>query len=375
MPGGALVDAARSERLVAALAIGTIGASALILGLWPIFPVVLVAITLQAAAVCVLGPAIAAISLGLVGHGEIGERLGRNARFASLGTVIAAIAMGASGYVFSNQSVFFVTAGFILPALIALAFIREDEIDPERAHGGVNGANDEPHPRRAASLRRVLCRPLLILAGCVMVFQLANAAMLPLLGGVVTMRSSQWATVLVGASIVVPQLVVAAVSPWFGRSAKRHGRRLLLLAGFAAVAIRGLLFAALSNPYLLVAAQLFDGIAAAVFTVIVPVMVADIARGTGRFNLSLGIVGTGTGIGASLSTVLAGYISDHLGSPVAFLSLAAIAAMGLALVFALMPETRPDERRSTIPASRRRPLSLSPISRSRPLRRRGTRRA
>jgi len=345
LPGGALVDAARSERLVAALAIGTIGASALILALWPIFPVVLVAISLQAAAVCVLGPAIAAISLGLVGHVDIGERLGRNARFASLGTGIAAIAMGASGHLFSNQSVFFVTAGFILPALIALALIREEEIDPERAHGGINGADDEAHPqRRAASLRRVLCRPLLILAGCVMLFQLANAAMLPLLGGAVTMRSSEWATVLVGASIVVPQLVVAVVSPWFGRSAKRRGRRPLLLVGFAAVAVRGLLFAVVSNPYLLVAAQLFDGIAAAVFTVIVPVIVADIARGTGRFNLSLGIVGTGTGIGASLSTVLAGYVSDHLGSPVAFVSLAGIAAMGLALVFALMPETRPNER-------------------------------
>src|SRR5215813_14908801 len=106
---------ARSERLVAGLAIGTIGASALILSMWPIFPVVLVAIALQAAAVCVLGPAIAAISLGLVGHADIGERLGRNARFASLGTGLAAIAMGASGYLLSNHAVFLVTAGFVAP--------------------------------------------------------------------------------------------------------------------------------------------------------------------------------------------------------------------------------------------------------------------
>jgi predicted MFS family arabinose efflux permease len=76
----------------------------------------------------------------------------------------------------------------------------------------------------------------------------------------------------------------------------------------------------------------------------VPLMVADLARGTGRFNLSLGIVGTGTGIGASLSTALAGYVSDHFGSAVAFIGLAGIAAVGFALVFALMPETRPDER-------------------------------
>jgi predicted MFS family arabinose efflux permease len=348
IPGGALVDAARSERLVAALAIGTIGASALILSMWPIFPVVLGAITLQAAAVCVLGPAIAAISLGLVGHADIGERLGRNARFASLGTGLSALAMGATGYFLSNQAVFLVTAAFILPALISLLFIREQEIDAERAHGGLNGglngaeSDAKPH-KRAVKLSHVLRRPLLILAGCVMLFQLANAAMLPLLGGVVTMRSSEWATVLVAASIVVPQLVVVAVGPTIGRRAKLHGRRPLLLIGFAAVAIRGLLFAVVSDPYLLVVAQVFDGIAASVFTVMVPFVVADITRGSGRFNLSLGIVGTGTGIGASLSTSLAGYVSDHLGSAVAFLGLAGIAALGFAVVFLLMPETRPAE--------------------------------
>jgi hypothetical protein len=314
--------------------------------MWPIFPVVLGAIALHAAAVCVLGPAIAAISLGLVGHGSIGERLGRNARFASLGTGAAALAMGASGYLISNQAVFFVTAAAIIPALVSLALIRESEIDPERAHGGNNVSNDEaksePHPpHRAESLGRLLRRgPLLILAGCVMLFQLANAAMLPLLGGVVTMRSSEWATLLVAASIVVPQLVVAAVSPFIGRCAQRHGRRPLLLLGFAAVVMRGLLFAAVSDPTLLVAVQVFDGIAASVFSVMVPFVVADIARGTGRFNLSLGIVGTGTGIGASLSTTLAGYVSDQFGSSVAFLGLAGTAATGFALVWALMPETR-----------------------------------
>jgi predicted MFS family arabinose efflux permease len=85
MPGGAIVDAARSERLVAGLAVATIGVCALGYAAWPIFPVVMAAATLHAAASCVLGPAIAAISLGLVGRLEIGERFGRNARYASLG--------------------------------------------------------------------------------------------------------------------------------------------------------------------------------------------------------------------------------------------------------------------------------------------------
>jgi predicted MFS family arabinose efflux permease len=231
VPGGALVDAILSKRLVAGLATGAIGMSALALAIWPVVPIVQAAVVLQAAAACTLGPAIAAISLGLVGHVAIGERLGRNARFASLGTAFAAVTMGMSGYLISNQAVFFVTAGFVLPALVALSQIRASEIDPETARGGINNETAEPRPhRRAMSLPRLLRRrPLVTFAVCVMLFQLANAAMLPLLGSVVTVRSGQWATVLIAACIVVPQLVVAAASPWVGRNAQRHGRRPLLL--------------------------------------------------------------------------------------------------------------------------------------------------
>ena len=106
------------------------------------------------------------------------------------------------------------------------------------------------------------------------------------------------------------------------------------------MAIRGLLFATVSDPYLLVAVQVFDGVTAAVFSVMIPLIVADVAFGSGHFNFAQGIVGTATGIGASLSTVLAGYVSDKFGSSVAFSGLAAVAATGLALIWFVMPETR-----------------------------------
>jgi MFS family permease len=137
MPGGAIVDAARSERGVAALAMIAISASALVIALLPIFPSVLGAQFLHAAGSSVVNPAIAAISLGLVGHAASGERFGRNARFASIGNGLAAAGMGAVGYFWSNQAVFLVTAALIIPTLIALAQIRSDEIDPVRAHGEV----------------------------------------------------------------------------------------------------------------------------------------------------------------------------------------------------------------------------------------------
>jgi predicted MFS family arabinose efflux permease len=338
MPGGAIVDAARSERLVAGLAVATIGICALGYAAWPIFPVVMAAATLHAAASCVLGPAIAAISLGLVGPLAIGERFGRNARYASLGNGVAAAVMGTCGYLLSSRSVFLVTFILAIPTLLALARIREYEIDPARAHGAV--AREVPDPK-ATSIFSLLCEPaLLIFAGSVLLLQLANAAMLPIMAGVVTTRSSQWAPVLIAACIIVPQAIVALTSPSVGRKAQQWGRRPLLLMGFAALAIRGLLFASVSDPYLLVAVQAFDGVTAAVFSVMIPLVVADVAFGSGHFNLAQGIVGTATGIGASLSNVLAGYISDKFGSSIAFTGLAGVAAMGLALIWFVMPETR-----------------------------------
>jgi hypothetical protein len=343
MPGGAIIDAARSERLVAGLAVVTIACAALAYAAWPIFAIVAVAATLHAAASCVLGPAIAAISLGLVGPYAIGERLGRNARFASLGNGVAAAVMGTFGYLLSSRSVFLVTFILAIPALLALARIREHEVDIARAHGAV--PRTAPEAKSTSVLALVRQRPLLIFAGSILLLQLANGAMLPLMAGVVTTRSSKWATVLIAACIIVPQAIVALTSPSVGRKAQQWGRRPLLLIGFAALVLRGVMFATVRDPYVLVVVQVFDGITAAVFAVMLPLIVADITFGSGHFNLAQGIVGTATGIGASLSTVLAGYVSDKFGSSTAFMGLAAIAAAGLVMIYFAMPETCPTKRR------------------------------
>jgi MFS family permease len=338
MPGGALVDAMRSARLVAMLAVAAICLSALALAIWPTFLVVLAARVLHAGASCVLGPVIAAISLGLVGHAALGTRLGRNARFASIGNGFAAAAMGLCGYLLSNQAVFFFTAALAAPAILALTRIRMGEAERPR---------DSEVAARAATVRNVLSdRRLLIFAGCILLFQLANAAMLPLMAGIVTLRASEWASTLIAACIVVPQLVVAGSAPWVGRVADSWGRRPPLLFCFVALALRGVLFVFVSDPYLIVVVQTLDGVCAAVLGVTVPLVVADITRGTGRFNLGLGVIGSAVGIGAALSTTLAGYAIDHFGSSVTFFGLASIATCGLLLVWLLLPETRPDAERS-----------------------------
>jgi len=345
MPGGALVDWARSERLVAGLAVAAIGVSALAYAVWPIFPIVLCAALLHAVSSCVLGPAIAAISLGLVGRSAISRRLGRNARFASIGTGIAAAVMGTFGYLLSSRAVFLVTVALTIPTILALACVRADDINPDRCHGAIP-KKDDTGPATTSIMMLARNRPLLEFALVVMLFHFANAAMLPLIGSFMTTQSAAWAPALIAACMIVPQIVVAVMSPWVGRRAQTWGRRPLLLIATGALVCRGILFAFVRDPHLLVVIQMLDGVAAAVLGVLVPLVIVDVTYGSGHFNLAQGIVGTATGIGASVSMLFASYLSDRFGSEVAFLSLAVSAAMALALVWLTMPETRPQLARA-----------------------------
>lgn len=338
MPGGAFVDASRSKRFAAGFSAFWVGASAVMLAALPTYLVVMLAMAIHSAASCVLTPAIAAISIGLVGHARAGERLGRNASFSAIGNALGAAGMGAIGYYLSNNAVFYLAGLLVIPALVSLSFIpsaRAAEAARPRA------AAREPEPREAGGVAVLLKnRALLCFAACMVLFFLANAAMLPLVGSVMTLRASETATALVAACIMVPQAVLALTAPFVGRLAQSWGRKPLLVLGFAALPVRGLLFAFVSDPYWMVAIQVFDGISASVLGVMVPLIVSDVTRGTGRFNTALGAVGTGMGIGAALSTALAGFMADELGSQTAFMGLAVVGAVGLALVLLIMPETR-----------------------------------
>lgn len=340
IPGGALVDWARSERLVAGLSVAAIGVSALSYAAWPIFPVVLSAAILQATASCVLGPTIAAISLGLVGRAGISRRLGRNARFASIGSGLAAAGMGACGYFFSSRSVFVVTLLLTIPTIVSCALIRAEEINPELAHGADESGNNENKTILTTLAKN---SPLMKFALVLFMFQLANAAMLPLLGSFITMQSSTLAPAVIAACMVVPQIVVALLSPSIGFSAQTWGRRPLLLVGVGALVLRTLVFAFVRDPNLLVLIQVLDGISASVFGVLVPLIVVDVTYGSGHFNVAQGIVGTATGIGASISVLFTGYVADRVGGSAAFLALGIIAAAAFSFVWFVMPETRPSQ--------------------------------
>jgi MFS family permease len=340
LPAGELLDTVRSKRIVVAVGAIMVAASALMIALWPTFPLVLAALVLQAIAGAFPGLAIAAISLGLVGHAVLGERLGRNQRFASMGGVITAGLMGFIGYFLSYRAIFFAAAALVLPLLAALGRIRPADIH----FGSASGVPDHEGPSAPPRARRwSVCgsRSLLTFAGCVFLFQLANASMLPLAGETLAYGKGAYSPLIVSALIVVPQVIVALMAPWAGRQAKTWGRRPLLLIGFAALPIRALLFASTINPIILVTAQVLDGVSGTMLGVLTALTVADLTRGSGRFNLAQGFVGTMSGIGAALSTTLSGLVAGSFGRAPGFLGIAAVALAAMLLLWWQMPETRP----------------------------------
>jgi MFS family permease len=340
VPGGELLDATRSKRAILALGVLTVALSAMIIEFRPTFPLVLTGLTLQGISGGIVGPAIAAISLGLVGHSALPERLGRNQRFAATGSLSAAGLMGLTGYFLSYQAIFLLVVVLTLPVFAGLACIHATDIHFGRSCGVPHHHALDP-PTRADRASLWQTPGLLILAVCLFLFQLGNASMLPLAGESLVHQGNSRSSLIISALIVLPQIVVAAAAPWVGREANNWGRRPLLLIGLSALAVRALLFALVSEPQALLAFQLLDGVSGAVVGVLTALVIADLTNGTGRFNLAQGLIGTASGVGASLSTALFGVVAVNFGRTAVFLSIAACALVAVLILWLLMPETRP----------------------------------
>jgi len=358
LPAGALVDWMTGKRWAAAMAIGAIGTAATLFVVLPTEFGIGLAEILHGFASCMLNQAIAAISLGLVARRLLGERLGRNARFASLGNGLSAAVMGISGYYLAGTSVFVLTAVLAVPALVALSTIEAGTPAPSAT------ARGKPARQSLRELGRlILDRRLLGFMACIAFFQLADAAMLPFIGNRIAAGGGHIANLVIGGAIVLPQLVVAGLSPAVGRAAERYGRRWVLLVAFAAEPLRAILFAAVTPALALMAIQSLDGVGAAAIGVLLPLIAADIAADRGHFNLTMGAIGLAAGGGAAVSTTLAGWVDQMVGNRAAFVALAAAGLIATLLVWLIMPETGPGAPPSAhAPAARAGAQPVSPSS-------------
>ncbi len=337
-PAGALVDATRAKRTVMAVAALAVVAGCLVVPLWPGFWPVAASQAISGASAAVFAPAIAAITLGLVGHAGFARRTGRNEGFNHAGNAFAAAAAGLASLYYGPIAVFVLLGAMAAASLLAVAAVPAREIDHQVARGLAPG-DAATAPSWHAMLRN---RPLLVFAASAVLFHLANAAMLPLVGQKLAQQDLNRGTALMSACIVAAQLVMVPMAALAGARADAWGRKPLFLAGFAVLALRGALYPLSDDPAWLLAVQALDGVGAGLYGALFPVIVADVTRGSGHTNAALGAVATAQGIGASCSNALAGFLVVQAGYGAAFLTLAGVAAAGLLLFWLAMPETRSD---------------------------------
>jgi MFS family permease len=278
-------------------------------------------------------PTISAISLGIVGKSRLSKRIGRNQSFNSAGNVAAALSAGLLGSLYGEAWIFYFSAIASAVAIASIALIRESDIDQQAARAG-SGIH-------CAGFRELLRdRRLLTFTSAVVLFHLANAAMLPLVGERLTTMSHKATPIFMSACVTLAQVVIIFVSAIVGHHTDTWGRKPIFATAFAVLAVRGLLFALGHSMWFLLCVQTLDGIGAGIFGVIWVVIVSDLAKGTGRFNALQGAIQMAQGAGAAGSNYLAGAIAHHLGFSAAFYILAGIAAFGLLFFACFMPETR-----------------------------------
>ncbi|MGC8603708.1 MAG: MFS transporter, partial [Desulfomonilaceae bacterium] len=335
----ALVDSVKKKRLLIIVAASLMGISSVFITLFSTFYFISAAQVVNGVVSALFAPAVAAITLGLVGRHTFALRVGRNEVFNHAGNVATALVAGIVGYLLGQEWIFYLVAIIGGISAVSVLFIKKDDIDYVRSRGGA--LNVTPDGVVALGIRALFSdRKILIFAIAVTLFHFANAAMLPLAGQLITRRNEVFASLNMSACIVAAQLIMIPVAFLSGKWGNKWGRKPVFLIGFAILPIRGLLYILSNNPFYIVSVQLLDGIGAGIFGVLSVVVVADLTQGTGRYNLVLGAIATAHSIGASLSNVVSGYIVNAWGFSTGFVFLAAVAALALAIFGLMMPETK-----------------------------------
>ncbi|MBA2401366.1 MAG: MFS transporter [Bradyrhizobium sp.] len=340
-PAGALIDRSTAKRALMVAAAILVTLACLTLPLIQRFELVAATQAVAAAAGAIFAPAVAAVTLGIVGPKAFARRTGRNEAFNHAGNAVAAGIAGITAYSFGPIVVFWLLAAMAMVSILATLSIPASAIDDHVARGlddlTAQGAGTHDKPSGFGVL--LTCRPLLIFALATVSFHFSNAAMLPLVGQKLALVNRELGTTLMSVCIVAAQIVMVPVALLVGHKADTWGRKPIFAAALAVLAVRGALYPLSDNPYWLVSVQLLDGVGAGIFGALFPLVVADLTRGTGHFNVSQGAIATAAGLGGALSTAFAGFIIVKAGYSAAFLFLAAVAGVGLIGFCAMMPET------------------------------------
>jgi MFS family permease len=330
-PAGVMIDATRRKKFYVIIpGICTVVASGIILlsqSFW-LVAVSQVATALSGAAIV---PAVTGITLGIVHQAGFNRQNGHNQVSNHAGNLVGAALSGFLGWHFGLSAVFWLAAGFGVLTIVSVLMIPTGAIDDDEARG-LGKAEKENEKSEIAGFRALFRnKTLLVLAAALACFTLGNGGLLPLYGLAVASTKQVDPSQLVATEIVVAQGVMIVVSLIATHIGEKEGYWRLLLISFAALPIRGVVAALMTNHWGVYPVEILDGIAAGLQTVVVPGLVARVLHRSGRVNAGQGAVMTIQGLGSALSPLIGGWLAQEIGYPTTFIILGGCALGSIAL--------------------------------------------
>lgn len=331
LPAGIAADATRHKKIIVLLGCLVITVATLLLWFSNQTWTAMVSQIVAGVAAAFIGPTVAGITLGLTSQRGFNHQMGRNEAFNHGGNTIAALLAGFSAWYWGMGAVFILMTVMAIFAAFATLAIRGDEIDNDVARGYEK--NEERQP--ALNLSMLMRKPALMIAGVtLLLFHLANAALLPMLSMRVASTGGQAAVspgLYAAATVVISQLVMIPVALWVSKRVETQGYRLFIMVALMILPLRAVIAAGFAEPIFVIPVQVLDGIAAGILGVAVPGYIVSLMRGTGHVNAGQSVIMLMQGVGAALSPAMTGMIAARYSYSTAFAVLGAIALAALIL--------------------------------------------
>lgn len=326
LPAGFITDASKNKRLILSLLCVLITGTTLLLWLSQANAVVAFSQIVSGICAAFVGPLITGITLGLTGQKGFSAQMGKNEAFNHGGNFITALIAGGIAWYWGIGGIFILMTCTMLLTLIALTGIRSSDIDDNAARGLESGTSAQVPDFSVLAKNK----PLLITGLTLLLFHLANAALLPMLSmRVAAAPGSVNPGLYAAATVIISQLVMIPVAIWTAGRIGRVGYWRLIMLALLVMPVRAALAASSAAPLMMVPVQILDGVAAGVLGVVVPSFIVVLLRGNGHVNAGQSVVMLMQGVGAAMSPALTGMIAGHYSFATAFSVLSVIALTAL----------------------------------------------
>lgn len=335
---GALVDGSTWKRALISIPVVLVTAAALVTLLFPDASIVWGGQIGTAVVGAVIGPALAGLTLGIVGERLFSQQISRNEFWNHAGNFTSLFAIFVLVTLYGEQGVIWLMVFTAIATLASVAAIDPARIDHDTARGLARD-DAEPGPSGFAVLFRT--RGLVLLALILLVFHWGNAPMSRLIAQqfAIELGTPFRTTAIITGVSQLAMVVVAACTPMLIR---RCGLATVFAAALLALPVRGALAGSFSGFWVTYPVQILDGVGAGLLGILTPVVAERLLAGTGRFNVGFAAVMTIQGIGASLSNVVAGWLVETGGYGLSHYFGGGVSLIALGLFLVLRKQIVPD---------------------------------